>query len=114
MSKFQKGVITLSIDDGRKDAFRLVNEVLNKYSIPATFNIISGYIDVNCLGTTSTLTLDELKQIHKNPLVEIAAHGYLHKNDDEDVIKGKDKLYEWLNIKDDKIGFASTLTSTSL
>ncbi|MBR4099643.1 MAG: polysaccharide deacetylase family protein [Clostridia bacterium] len=107
MSKFQKGVITLSIDDGRKDAFRLVNEVLNVYNIPATFNIISGYIDVDCVGNKSTMTLDELKEISKNPLVEIAAHGYLHKNDEEDIIKGKDKLYEWLGLKDDTIGFAS-------
>ncbi len=107
MSKFQKGVITLSIDDGRKDAFRLTNEVLNKYNIPATFNIISGYIDIENKGNKSVITLDELKAMHKNPLVEIAAHGYLHKNDDEDIVKGKEKLYEWLDIKGSTIGFAS-------
>ena len=107
MSKFKKGVITLSIDDGRKDAFRLLNDVLNKYSVPATFNIVSGYIDVNNEGNKSNITLDELKQMYKNPLVEIATHGFSHKNDDEDIIKGKDKLYEWLGIKDSEIGFVS-------
>lgn len=106
MSKFKKGVITLSIDDGRKDAFPLLQEVLNKYNIPATFNIISGHINVND-KPSYTISLTELREMYKNPLVEIAAHGYQHKNDDEDITKGRNLLYEWLEIKDDTIGFAS-------
>lgn len=106
MSKFQKGVITLSIDDGRKDAFSILEEVLKKYNIPATFNIISGYVN---LSDKPSWTIDfrELREMYKNPLVEIAAHGYQHKNDDEDITKGRDLLYEWLEIKEPTIGFAS-------
>lgn len=105
MSKFRKGIITLSVDDGRKDAYRLVDEVLNRYKIPATFNIVSGYIV--CEGNRPAITLDELKEISKNPLIEIAAHGYLHHNDYADITKGREKLYEWLDIKSESIGFAS-------
>lgn len=102
MSKFQKGVITLSIDDGRKDAYALVNEVLNVYKIPATFNITTAFI-----GGGNSLSLEQLKEIHNNPLFEIAAHGHNHKNFDEDITTGRKLLYDWLNITEDSIGFAS-------
>ncbi len=107
MSKFTKGIITISVDDGRKDAFRLAEELLPKYNIPATFNIVTGYVDLSNSGEKSSITLEQLKIMHQNPLVEIAGHGHTHKNDDEDILKGRNLLYEWLGITDDTIGFAS-------
>ncbi len=107
MSKFQKGTITISVDDGRKDAFRLAQEVLPKYNIPATFNITTAFVDKENTGKTGSITLNELKEMYNNPLVEIAGHGHAHKNDDEDIIYGRSLLYSWLGIKDESIGFAS-------
>lgn len=107
MSKFEKGIITISVDDGRKDAYRLAKEVLPKYNIPATFNITTAFVDKNNTGNTGSITLNELEEMYKNPLVEIAGHGHAHKNDDDDIIHGRELLYKWLDIKDETIGFAS-------
>lgn len=107
MSKFKKGIVTISVDDGRKDAYRLAGEVLPKYNIPATFNIVTGYVDTSNSGKSGSITLEQLKEMHQNPLVEIAGHGHTHKNTDEDIIRGRELLYEWLGITDDTIGFAS-------
>ena len=106
MSVFQKGIVVISVDDGRRDAFRLYNEVLKKYKIPATFNIVSGWVDQKNTGERS-ITINELKQMQKDSLVEIAGHGYSHKNTDEDIIKDRELLYSWLDLKEEKIGFAS-------
>lgn len=106
MSVFEKGTIVISVDDGRRDAFRLYTEVLKKYNIPATFNIVSGWVDHNNTGERS-ITINELKQMQKDSLVEIAGHGYSHKNTDEDITKDRELLYSWLDLKEEKIGFAS-------
>lgn len=44
-SSLQKGMIVLSIDDGNADDFRAYENILAKYEIPATFNIVTGNID---------------------------------------------------------------------
>lgn len=106
MSKFQKGTVVFSFDDGRRDAFRLYDEVLKKYNLPATFNIVSGWVDHNNTGERS-ITINELKEMHQSPLIEIASHGFSHKNTDEDITKDKELLCAWLGIKDEKMGFAS-------
>ncbi len=101
MSRFEKGTVVISVDDGRKDAYPLFKEILQKYSIPATFNIVTAWIDAD-----GSITRGELEEMSRSPLVEIAAHGHSHKNTDEDIVKGKDLLCEWLGI-DGKLGFAS-------
>lgn len=101
-SRFKKGTIVISIDDGNADDFRLYENVLLKYNLPATFNIVSKMIDGEKM-----LTKDQLRVIYNNPSMEIAAHGYSHKNDDEDIIKGVAELYDWLGITTELIGFAS-------
>lgn len=103
----EKGIITISVDDGRKDAFRLWQEILTKYNIPATFNIVTGWVDTSNSGESGSITMEQLKEMYKSELVEIAGHGHTHKNTDEDILKGKRLLYEWLGIKDQTIGFAS-------
>ncbi|MBQ9132288.1 MAG: polysaccharide deacetylase family protein [Clostridia bacterium] len=102
LSRFEKGTVVISIDDGNADDFRLYENVLLKYNLPATFNIISKAID----GETG-LTKDQLRAIYHNPMMEIAAHGYTHQNDDEDITKGVAELYDWLGITTELIGFAS-------
>ena len=102
LSRFEKGTVVISIDDGNTDDFRLYEKILLKYDLPATFNIVSGTV-----GREGCLTVDQLRTIYNNPAMEIAAHGYNHQNDDEDILKGIAELYEWLDITEGPIGFAS-------
>ena len=101
-SRFEKGTVVISIDDGNADDFRLYENVLLKYNLPATFNIISNTIDEE-----TSLTKGQLRIIYNNPSMEIAAHGYSHQNDDGDIIKGITELYDCLGITNNLIGFAS-------
>ncbi len=102
LSKFEKGIVVISIDDGNSDDFRLYENVLLKYRLPATFNIVS-----SAIGGEKSLTKDQLRILYNHSSMEIAAHGYTHKNDDEDVIKGVEDLCDWLGITEKLIGFAS-------
>lgn len=101
-SSLQKGMIVLSIDDGNADDFRAYENILAKYEIPATFNIVTGTID-----TPEHLTMEQLCRIYQDPRMEIAAHGHTHQNDDEDIVKSVQALREWLDMPEGAIGFAS-------
>ncbi len=39
MSAFNNGTVIISVDGGRRDAYRFFKEILDPYNIPATFNI---------------------------------------------------------------------------
>lgn len=101
MSDFEKGIAVLSIDDGSADNYRLF-QLLARYGIPATFNIVTSRID-----TDGYLTLEQLREIHDHPLMEIACHGHTHKNTDEDILEGNRQLFSWFGKGDGRIGFAS-------
>ena len=101
-SKFQKGTVVITIDDGNADDIRVYEEILSKYNVPATFNIITGKIDGE-----NNLTKEQLRTIYNDPIMEIANHGYSHKNDDGDITMGTANLREWLGITENTIGFAS-------
>ncbi len=106
MSNLKKGIVVISVDDGRKDAYRFYKEILLKNNIPATFNIVTAWIDTSDNKNSGTLTLAELKEMSESELCEIAAHGHTHKNEEADILKSRDLLCEWLGING-KIGFAS-------
>ncbi len=99
-----KGTIVLSIDDGCSDTARLAAE-LEKRGLPATFNIVTAWVDGTVETKSSHVTVDELKKIYATGLFEIAGHGDTHKNDNVDVMRGNDKLMEWCGMTE--IGFAS-------
>lgn len=101
MCEFEKGIAVISVDDGSADNYRLYR-LLKEYGIPATFNIVTARI-----GEEGYLTLEQLREIHNDPLMEIACHGHTHKNSDEDILLGNKHLFEWLGEGDGKIGFAS-------
>lgn len=101
-SKFKRGTIVISIDDGDADGFRVYENIFKKYQLSATYNIVTSLI-----GDADRLTREQLKILYNDPLIEIAAHGHTHQNDDEDIAKSIECLYEWLDIKKDAIGFAS-------
>lgn len=100
---FGKGTIVISVDDGAVDTSRLANE-LKKRNLPATFNIVTGWVDCSVETKSPHVTVDELKQVYANGF-EIAGHGDRHTNEDADVIKGNDKLRAWCGMTD--MGFAS-------
>ena len=101
MSAFEKGTAVISVDDGSEDNYRLYR-LLSRYGIPATFNIVTSWI-----GTKGYLSLDQLMEIHRDPLMEIACHGHTHQNDDGDIMLGNRHLFAWLGEGDGRIGFAS-------
>lgn len=101
-SKFKRGTVVISIDDGDADGFRVYENILKKHQLSATYNIVTSLI-----GDADRLTREQLEILYNDPLIEIAAHGHTHQNDDEDISKSVECLYEWLGIKKDAIGFAS-------
>lgn len=101
-SNFERGTIVISIDDGDADGFRVYENILKKHQLSATYNIVTSLI-----GDVDRLTREQVQILHNDPLIEIAAHGHTHENDDEDVSKSVECLYQWLDIKKDAIGFAS-------
>lgn len=99
---FEKGVAVLSIDDGNFDDFRLYETVLSKKDLSATFNVTTGTV-----GEPLCITEEELRIMHRDPRIEIAAHGHRHQNDEEDILAGTDLLRRWLDLGSEPIGFAS-------
>ncbi len=102
---FLEGVIMLrvilSFDDGRKDNYRAAKEVLEQKKIPATFNITTGYIigdldDKDKPGPHEPMNVDELQELARLELFEIAGHGYRHDNDINNLINGVVGLREML------------------
>lgn len=98
-----KGTIVISVDDGANDTARLASE-LKKRNLPATFNIVTGWVDGTVEIKTPRVTIDELKKMYADGF-EIAGHGDSHQNSDADVVKGNDKLREWCGMT--RMGFAS-------
>lgn len=107
----EKGTVTLSFDDGRKDTYHVFKNILEPMNLPAVVYIPSGYIEIGYdnyleIGHNGLMSKSELDYIQKNFLFEVAGHGYMHKNDFNDIQMGVDKLREWYpDIKE--IGLAS-------
>ena len=103
--------ISLSFDDGRKDNIEAVNSICTPLLIPATINITTGYIDgsASIMPTSKpALSIEEVRELYRNPLVEIALHGDSHDNGLEEQKKCYEKLQNWLGFPNDTaMGFAS-------
>ncbi|MBQ7974374.1 MAG: hypothetical protein IJ300_01625, partial [Clostridia bacterium] len=108
----KKAVIIFSIDDGRADLYRLAKEILIPQNMPATFNITT---DSGFSVKTSSITREELADISKCDLFEIANHSDMHTNKFDDIYKGFLTLCDWLGFdKTSPIGFASPNSEMSL
>jgi len=93
-------LIGLSFDDGREDTYLYGYPILKKNNLPATFNITMGFVkgvvydfvdkDVNPMSE------EMLKVLFRDPQIEIAGHGYLHKNSLKDITSGIKSLCELL------------------
>lgn len=105
------GVLSLRFDDARKDTYHVFMDILKKMEIPAVVYVPTGLVDINFsdyreVGYNGLMTRKELDNLNAEALFEIACHGHMHKNDFEDIEKGKNVLLNWYpNIK--KVGFAS-------
>ena len=104
--------VSLSFDDGRGDNYRAVKDILEPLRIPATFNITIKYIENNLKNeempcSNQPLLKSEIIDISNNPILEIAGHGYKHKNDRDNLILGVNKLREWCELSDIEMGIAS-------
>lgn len=96
----EKGVVTFSFDDGRKDTYHVFKDILKPRDLSAVVYIPTGYIDIGFddpkeIGLNGLMTRQELDEVQADPLFEVAAHGWMHKNDFADLEKGLVLLREW-------------------
>ena len=101
MNKERKGTVVFSIDDGSIDNYRLF-QMFADYGVPATFNIVTERI-----GWGKYLSQEQLTEIYRHPLMEIASHSHSHKNDFDNVALGNETLFSSLGMEERSIGFAS-------
>lgn len=99
-SAFERGIITLSFDDGRKDTYYVFMDILKERRLPAVVYIPSGYIECGFsnpkeIGYNGMMSKGELDSICNDTLFEIGGHGYMHSNEFEDLEKGVETLRKW-------------------
>ena len=74
--------VVITFDDGYIDNFEVAYPILQKYSCPVTFFVVTGFIenevDLNGYSGWESMTWDNLKQLDKSPLVTIGAHSHSH------------------------------------
>ena len=116
----KKAQVAISFDDGRLDNVDIFEQHLIPKRIPATLYVTTGYVDGTCPKEkkptdTPAMTVDDVKRLFLNPLVEIGMHGDMHLNEDWDIQNGRDKLIKWLELDSSyQFGFASPSTSFSI
>lgn len=116
-----QALITFSFDDGRLDNYQYAQPILEKYHLPATFNITTAYVE-RCMTTdlptdVPAMEVDMVRELHRQPLFEIAGHGYYHFNDPKNICKGVARLNEILGTKQLTLfgnGFASPGTDLEM
>lgn len=104
-------IVTISLDDGRRDSFDCARALLKRYEIPSTINIVTQYVREGRLDDTlpePPMSVEQVRMMAEDPLFEVAAHGHAHRNDWEDIALGRSELLEWLGKPaETQIGFAS-------
>ena len=107
----QKAKIILSFDDARQDQYTAARELLDPLKIPAVFNITSGFVDGQRVFPdiqADPMTWDQIRWLNDSNLFEIAVHGHHHKNDLQDFLRCRKRIFEELNVPDrEVIGIAS-------
>lgn len=108
--------VSLTFDDGRKDSVEAIRDKLIPRGISSTLFVTTGYVDGTCppnrLPTLKpAMTIEDVRELFQEPLVEIGLHGDQHLNEDWDIKEGRRKLLEWLSIPESHVfGFASPST----
>ncbi len=108
-----KATIIFSIDDGRKDMYRLAKDILIPKKVPATLNITTN--DAFFGDRLTPISNDELLEIGQCPFLEIANHADMHSNEYDDIRKGFEVLCDWFGYDTEKpIGFASPYSQMTM
>ncbi len=68
--------IVITVDDGWQSAYTYFVPLVKKYNIPVTLFIYPETISAGA----HAMTWDELKELQKNPLIDIQSHTYSHPN----------------------------------
>lgn len=79
--KLPKKPIIITFDDGERSFLTKVVPLLEKYNYPANINIVGALVDIYTEnGDTDDryayLNNDDIKELFKNPLVELGCHSY--------------------------------------
>lgn len=92
----EKGYVSFSFDDGRIDNYTIAYPILKHYQLPATFNITTGYVEGKFqkgpLTYADPMNMQMVDELYRDSLMEIAGHGYWHRNTIEDILKGVSEL----------------------
>jgi hypothetical protein len=116
-----KALISFSFDDGRIDNYEILYPLLKQYNLPATLNITTGFVKgdntLKHLAPAAPMNLGMIKELFQDNLIEIASHGYYHRNTKEDILSGQEELLKELHV--DKFtshgnGFASPGTALEI
>lgn len=117
----EKCLIGLSFDDGRVDNYTVAYPILKEMKIPATFNITTGYVkgELNHGNPTDVeaMNVDMVKELFAYENVEIAGHGWAHRNDISDIEHGIDELKDVFGVDTLTLwgdGFASPGTGLAM
>ncbi len=84
IDKSIKKKVILTFDDGYKDNYTILLPIIQKYNIPVTIFISTGFIG-NIFKDSSEIEYEmldvyEIKELSKSHLVEIGAHSVTHRN----------------------------------
>lgn len=101
--------ISFTFDDGFTDLYSVAYPIMKMYQIPFTVFIIEEFI-----GKSGYMTLEQIKELVANPLVEIGSHGYSHKNLTElyeeeivdEILGTKERLESLFQTKIDKFAYS--------
>lgn len=93
-------IITLSFDDARKDTYHIFKDILTPLKLKGVVYVPSGYVESGFndpldIGYNGLMSKENLDWIYSNDLFEIGCHGYMHRNDFDDLEKGIKKIQEW-------------------
>lgn len=103
--------IVLSFDDSREDFYTRVFPLLKKYNMPATLNVISGFVNGTAKmnmpsADNKAMTKEQVVECQQSGLVEIACHGAVHDNTKEGVLQNIEDMKAW-GVNVEGVGFAS-------
>ena len=92
--------IVFSFDDARADSYEAI-KIAAQYGIKSTLNVTTGYVDGSLPESCKdfpvpAMSKEQVIELSDNPLVEIACHSHFHRNDIDDILKGREELSKWL------------------
>lgn len=110
------GRIVFSFDDARADSFEAI-KIAEQFGIKSTLNVTTGYVEgalpESCKDfPVPAMTKEQVLELSKSKLVEIACHSHFHKNTFDDIVRGFEILKKWLGA-DYELGFVSPGSSVN-